>query len=56
MVDFHGAKFAGFCAAVAKLKLVAARKGATMVELATGAAAAAAAVAGGRSGGWAVPR
>lgn len=23
MVDFHGAKFAGFCAAVAKLKVIA---------------------------------
>ena len=36
MVDFHGEKFDRFCAAVAKLKVIADRKGATMVELATG--------------------
>ena len=36
MVDFHGEKFARFCAAVTQLKVVAARHGATMPELAVG--------------------
>lgn len=36
MVDFHGDKFARFCDAVEKLTVIANRKGATMVELATG--------------------
>lgn len=36
MVDFHGEKFARFCDAVDKLTVIANRKGATMVELATG--------------------
>jgi aryl-alcohol dehydrogenase-like predicted oxidoreductase len=36
MVDFHGENFAAFCAAVDKLKVIAERKGRSMVELATG--------------------
>jgi aryl-alcohol dehydrogenase-like predicted oxidoreductase len=36
MVDFHGERFAQFCAAVEQLKAVAARHGATMAELAVG--------------------
>ena len=36
MVDFHGEKFSRFCSAVAQLKVVAKRHGATMPELAAG--------------------